>query len=667
MTLALSPREWFSAGELAEMKLPGIPATDRGIAQMADRLGWAAEAAEGTAWRPRQGKGGGIEFHYSVLPRSAQVPIAAEIAKVNAAARAVAEAETTSDARQCARISEVTAWWARQPDSRKAKGVERMELLDQVTTLVRGGMTKTDAMNAVARQAKIAVTTLYAWENTVAGIEGCYWSMFLTPRHLGRTAKSECDPRAWDFIKVDYLRPEQPNFAACYRRLQKVAAAEGWQIPSEDTLKRRIDKLPVQLRVRERQGDDALKQLFPYQKRDRGVFHALQAVNADGHKWDVFVRWPDGHVDRPVMVVFQDLYSGKILSWRVDKSENREAVRLAFGDMIEAWGIPEECYLDNGRNFASKWLTGGIPNRYRFKVKDDDPVGIMTQMKVSVHWTTPYSGQSKPIERGFRDFAQDISKHPAFAGAWTGNTVADKPSNYDKKNAVTLDTFIKTVAGEIIEHNARKGRRSALAAGRSFDETFDASYKVARIRKANVEQRRLWLMAAESVRAARRDGAIELLGNRYWAEDLLEYRGQKIIVRFDPEQLHEPLHVYTLAGQYVASAECQLAAGFNNVEAAREHARKRNAFKRGWRMMAEAEKKYPIEQVAAMLPETTEPPAPETKIVRPMFGRSGAAASAAALQLSDEQEVDMLINAAMADAMAGRRQHIRLVEDPDGE
>ena len=28
--------------------------------------------------------------------------------------------------------------------------------------------------------------------------------------------------------------------------------------------------------------------------------HALEHVNIDGHKWDVFVRWPDGTVGRPV-------------------------------------------------------------------------------------------------------------------------------------------------------------------------------------------------------------------------------------------------------------------------------------------------------------------------------------------------------------------------------
>ncbi len=102
------------------------------------------------------------------------------------------------------------------------------------------------------------------------------------------------------------------------------------------------------------------------------MFHALEAVNADGHKFDVFVEWPIGNetrIVRPVLVGFQDIFSGTILSGRIDISENKETVRLVFGDMVEKYGIPKLCYLDNGRSFASKWLTGGVPNRCRFKVR----------------------------------------------------------------------------------------------------------------------------------------------------------------------------------------------------------------------------------------------------------------------------------------------------------
>ncbi|VEI46997.1 Bacteriophage Mu transposase [Actinobacillus equuli] len=46
-------------------------------------------------------------------------------------------------------------------------------------------------------------------------------------------------------------------------------------------------------------------------------------------------------------------------------------------DVIYKYGIPRHITIDNTRAAANKWMTGGVPNRYRFKVKPDDPKGII--------------------------------------------------------------------------------------------------------------------------------------------------------------------------------------------------------------------------------------------------------------------------------------------------
>lgn len=254
--------------------------------------------------------------------------------------------------------------------------------------------------------------TIQLWYKRVCGLNKCNWLAALAPNYAKPRERVHCPGEAWDILRSDYLRREAPTFASCYARLQLVAKEHGWTLPSRQTLLARMNASPVGMRVHKREGADKLKALYPAQRRDYSVFHALEAVNADGHKFDVFVEWLIGNETRivlPVLVGFQDIYSEKILSWRIDISENKEFVRLAFGDMVEKYGIPKYCYLDNGRNFASKWLTGGVPNRYRFKVLDDEPIGIMPQLGVEVHWTKPYSSQSKPIERAWRDFASGTS------------------------------------------------------------------------------------------------------------------------------------------------------------------------------------------------------------------------------------------------------------------
>ncbi|GBQ27194.1 transposase [Acetobacter estunensis NRIC 0472] len=602
---------WMTAAEIAAQALPGMPGTKRGVQERIDSEGWLAPDREGQTWRKRSGRGGGYEFTPYSLPLEARAALLLR-----------REQEQSPEAKSAAFERSREDLWRRYeglPDNLKARAQRAFRILDAIETLVLAGTRKNAAVCQVAQLERVGRRTIMGWYQAVRGFDRGDWLPALAPQYAGRQPTSDCPPEAWEMLKSDYLRVEQPRFSDCYRRLEREAEARGWSLPSEKTLKRRMDRLDPQLIVLAREGVDALKALYPVQKRDRRCFHALEAVNADGHKWDVFVKWEDGNIGRPVMTAFQDLYSGMILSWRVDRSENKEAVRLAFGDMVEEFGIPDHCWLDNGRNFASKWLTGGVENRFRFRIRDDEPVGIMTQMGVQVHWTTPYSGQSKPIERAFRDMAQNVAKHPAFAGAWTGNTPLAKPENY-ASTAVPIDVFLKTITTEIREHNARTGRRTAVCGGKlSFQQAFAASYAVSPIRKATSEQRRLWLLAAEAIKVDRRDGTIKLLENRYWADFLLDHRGQSVVVRFDPQNLQADLHVYRTCGTYLGAAPCHEAVGFADVDAARRHGQARRAFMRATREALAAEKSLSAQEMAAVYSREIEAENTEieTKVVRP--------------------------------------------------
>lgn len=611
-------REWYTPAELAELKFPGLPDTERGIRKQADRSWrggdpWHAEHNPMGRYRRRQGRGGGWEYHISLLPATAQAKLVV-----------AASVPAAQDPRKAAKadIARGAAWehYERCTDKKKAVARDRLTILEAVETLRLGGVSKDVAVITVGAQRKVGVSTIHGWFQKVAGKDRADWLPYLIDQRAGRSVTEDCTPDAWEMLKGDYLRAERPTFESCYRRVARAAADHGWTIPSERTLQRKLEReIAKPVIVLARQGLDALKQMYPPQERDRSVFHALEAVNADGHRWDVWVTWPDGEVSRPCMTAIQDLYSGMMLSWRIDKSENWGAFRLAFADLVEGYGIPDHAWLDNGRNFAAKWMTGGIANRYRFKVREEEPVGILTQLGVEVHWTTPYSGQSKPIERMFRDFCDTIAKHPALAGAWTGNTPLNKPENYRSK-AIDLDVFSAIVAEGIAEHNARPGRKATCCAGRSFAETFRESYERSPIQKATEEQRRLWLLAAEGVKASGRDGALKLMGNRFWADFLALHTGQPLVVRFDPEALADGVHVYRLDGSYLGYAACNEATGFNDVTAAREHGKARRQWLKAQRAMLDAERKLNPAQVAALLP-TVEPPAPPVadvvKLARP--------------------------------------------------
>lgn len=609
-------KEWFTAAELADLALPDLPATKRGVNKVAKTKQWAQRRSVAGAMlcRRREGNGGGTEYHYTVLPSAAQaqlVKAAREAAKATPIKRGVGQAWDAFD---------------RLPAKAKEKAEARLCALESVEALTRGGLQKNSAVARVAAETGNSPRTIFNWYDLVAGVDRKDWLPMLAPRHRGRAPSAECSPEAFAAFKADYLRQEQPPAEACYDRVLDVAAERGWTVPSLKTLMRRIEReVPKAVQVLWRQGPEALKRMYPAQERDRSHFHALQAVNADGHKADVWVRFPDGEEVRPMVMAVQDLYSGKILAWRVDKSATATGVRLAFHDVFRDFGIPDLAYLDNGREFASKMITGGQATRFRFAVKPDEMAGVLTTLGVEVHWTTPYSGQSKPIERAFRSVCDRISKHPALAGAYAGNSPTNKPE-YTVK-AVDFDTFLATFERGINAHNAKAGRRSRVCGGiRSFDQAFADSYAHSPIKKAGPEQLRMAMLAAESVKARKPDGAIHFQGNRYWSEFLADHIGESMTVRFDPDALHAGVHLYRSNGMFLGEAECWEAAGFDSVDAARTHGRKRREFMKATKRAAELEEEMTIEEWVRMQPDIAEPPAaPETKTVRLVTGSNALA------------------------------------------
>jgi hypothetical protein len=288
-------------------------------------------------------------------------------------------------------------------------------------------------------------------------------------------------------------------------------------------------------------------------------------------------------------------------------------------------------------------------------------------MGVEVLWTTPYSGQSKPIERAFRDMAHDIAKHPAFDGAYVGHNVLSKPDNHGSR-AVPLAEFQRVIAAEIVRWNARPGRRSKVCDGRSFDEAFEASYQQhsGLIPRPTEAQRRLWLLAAETATVSRRDGAIRVLGNRFWSEKLHALRGQKVVVRYDPAQVQADLHVYRLDGSYVVAATCIDPVGFFDREAAGEFNRARRQKQKAVKAQLAALKTMTAAQLAtrhappAEEPPDTPLPAPETQVIRPVFGNTALKPVAAR-----QAEPTIDFDANFGRNLARMRNRLRPVGDED--
>ena len=176
----------------------------------------------------------------------------------------------------------------------------------------------------------------------------------------------------------------------------------------------------------------------------------------------------------------------------------------------------------------------------------------------------------------------------------------------------TLDAFARL---------ARLPKGSAISencAGRSFWETFKASYERGPVRKATAEQLALALMAVEGVKVSSRDGTFRLAGdNRYYSEAVGQFAGQTIAVRFDPQNLKSQVFCYRLTGELIGVAKCIEPIGFNDTEAAREHARLKRQNLKAHKQILMNERRMSTGELVELLP--TQPAAPEllkSKIVR---------------------------------------------------
>ncbi|MFE3838896.1 VpaChn25_0724 family phage protein [Pseudogemmobacter sonorensis] len=243
-------------------------------------------------------------------------------------------------------------------------------------------------------------------------------------------------------------------------------------------------------------------------------------------------------------------------------------------------------------------------------------MGVLPQMGIKVHWATPGHGQAKPIERSFRDLADDLARHPAFAGAYVGNRPDAKPEDYGSR-AVPLADLLEVTEEVIAAHNARPGRLTDNARGRSFDDTFAESYAKSRIVKATAEQHRLWLMGQEVRKLQKHHGAFKLFENSYWADWMNEYVGQKVVARFDPEDLHAGLFIYSLSGEFLGPAECREKVGFFDLVGAKTAARLKRQRRAAEKKLLDLHRPISIDQWAAELREARRPETPlvETKVV----------------------------------------------------
>lgn len=265
-------REWMSAAEIAALKLRDMPESESGVWRIAKRDGWQHPERQWDAvtnplgvWRKRDRKqGGGVEYHYSLLPARAQSQLLVTSASPPEAQPAAAKRGLSA--------ADMWTWFDRQTDRVKGKAQDRLSILSLVEAMVLNDQRKEIAVALIAAEKGAAESSIWGWYKRVRGQDRDDWLPFLADQYVGRQVSAEFDDNAWEAFKADFLRLSPRPLSACYRDLKLLAGQKGWAIPSEKSVARRVERdIHPTVLVLTREGPEALKRMYHPHGTDRDM------------------------------------------------------------------------------------------------------------------------------------------------------------------------------------------------------------------------------------------------------------------------------------------------------------------------------------------------------------------------------------------------------------
>lgn len=146
-------------------------------------------------------------------------------------------------------------------------------------------------------------------------------------------------------------------------QLMQLSHEAGWQDATLENCKltRYLVEKFESWRIVHTKGKDA-KQLFdkhrPRVIRDSSLLQPMQMVVGDVHPVDIRVTRADGSTATSRLIAWYDVATHRIFATLIllDKGKGitRAHVWASFAAMVEAWGLPERLYLDNGSEYNGR-------------------------------------------------------------------------------------------------------------------------------------------------------------------------------------------------------------------------------------------------------------------------------------------------------------------------
>lgn len=565
----------YTAQELANMRLSGLPETRPGIVARAKSEGWA--------FRPRSGRGGGSEYSLDSLPPAMQENIRGicikQLMSKDAEAFPVASVKSTGGKIALYRehpslveqkLDRLTSDQTKAADARIALVSEVLRLGDVP------GYSCAKAIREIVRQSKTGelpkrLTDMVSLANAKKGSSRTLSEISLK-RWMADFKKAGTPAERIAMLapgKRQRVEPEEiawlPDFLAYYRNPNGVHMTEayedfvsGWcqryatqpemllSMPSYDAVRYAMDKLPEVVKQHRRITGSEARQLEGFVRRDWLCLPVNYVWIGDGHGMKMKVASPEhGNPITPEVTFILDGSCRYIVGWSLALSESVIAVADALRHGIKNNGVPYIYYSDNGGGETNSTLDANI-------------TGILPRLGVDHRLGIPENPQGRGIIEilnktlGMRISRQFATYYGTGADKSTTRKVSktliaalnavDKGRELTAKQEQTLRDFpswnelIGEIEAGVNWYNNRPHESLPLKAnGTHFTPAQFRKYKLEKEKTeiewlSDIELRHMFMPETEcSVRRCE----IRLFNNLYYSEALREEHGRKVRVSYD--------------------------------------------------------------------------------------------------------------------------------------
>lgn len=335
---------------------------------------------------------------------------------------------------------------------------------------------------------------------------------------------------------------------------------EGVPMPSYDQARRFIASLAPTTREKGRRSRNAMLALQGHKRRSTAGLMPMDVVTADGHTFKAKIAHPvHGKPFRPEVCVFVDVRTRLVVGWSAGLAESTWVVMDAARNAVEHLGQFAGLFTDNGSGFVNECLTG-------------ETIGVLARLGATPIHAMPGRAQSRgKVERIQSSlWIRAAKKFASYCGD-------DMDGDAEKKVVKLVDRqiklrgsspllpswedFLERMRGEIVAYNNRPHRglpkvRDAVTGKLRHQSPVEA------LEQAKAEGWAPLMLPAALLddcfrpyehRVTRR-GEVSLPWGRYYAQELVDWHGQRVAVGYD---IHDGSRVWVRdrAGRLVAVAE----------------------------------------------------------------------------------------------------------------